>query len=128
MPISLVREEGRLSDNLRDLELYADAPPLFPPEPEPSSHASAYIAAVITRFGVAPLRSQAEFEALQRAQDRARERQEPAMLVGIPTNIDPAAKPGGDTWLDCAGIARSGDLALFDLRRVEVEPLERAAR
>lgn len=58
---------------------------------------------------------------MRRAQERAREREQPAMLVGLPLDFDPGAVVSDVLWLDGAGIARTGDLAVFDLRRVEID-------
>lgn len=79
-----------------------------------------YISALITPFGVRPIRDAADVQELLRVQERARALEQPAMLVGIPIGLDPAAALSDVLWLDGAGIARSGDLAVFDLRRVEV--------
>jgi len=98
---------------------------LTPRGTEAAPHKGAYLAAMATRFGVQPVRSQAEFETLLRQQDRARKLEDTAMLVGIPLNLDPKRRSEDGGWLDGTSIAPPNDLAVFDLRRVETEPLDR---
>ena len=89
------------------------------------NHQSDYVTALVTRFGVRPIRNQGEFESLKREQDRARRLEEPAMLVGIPVKLNLARRMDGATWLDGAGIAKGDDLAVFDLRRIEISQTEK---
>ncbi|MFK4056874.1 hypothetical protein [Brevundimonas sp. NPDC046655] len=111
----------RLSGNLDESEVYRDSSVLAPKEREAKAHEGAYIAAVITRFGVRPIRSAGEFETLKREQERAQSLEEPGMVVGIPLALEPQAPATDRPWLDDAGIAQAGELSLFDLRVVDVE-------
>ena len=56
-----------------------------------------------------------------RAQERAQRLEQSAMLVGVPLGLDIAGALTDQLWLDGAGIARSQDLAVFDLRRIQVD-------
>jgi len=85
-----------------------------------SVHEGEYLVAVVTRFGIRPVRSRGEFETLQREQDRALAREEPAMLVALPLGYDFDTGPDEKTWISEAGIAKENDLAIFDLRRIKV--------
>lgn len=112
-----------LASNLLDSPVYGGSSLLSVPTSEPTFHEGSYVAAVITRFGIRPVRTASDFEDMRREQDRARRLEEPAMLVGIPSGIDPMAPRADRPWMDGAGIAQAGDLAVFDLRRVEVDRL-----
>ncbi len=111
---------------LRDSQLYADTTTLLPPGQESSTHEHPYIAALITRFAVRPVRTSDDIDTMRRAQELARDRVEPAMLVGIPLGIDPTSITIDGIWLDGAGIAQPGNLAVFDLGQVTFDPLERS--
>lgn len=113
-----------LEDNLLQSPLYDDREFLNPTATEKAPYEGSYVAAVITRFGVRPVRSKDDLDDLLRIQERARKLEEPAMLVGIPLDFDPAEKTSRSTWVDGAGIASDGDLGLFDLRRTTVEFLD----
>lgn len=104
--------------------LYPDRQRLDPPPPEKHSHSGTYISVVITPFGITPIRSQSDFESLLRVQERARNLEQPAMLVGLPLGLDPSRRKDPRTWLDGAGISSPDGLAVFDLRRIDVLPLE----
>ncbi len=104
--------------------LYPNRELLDPPLSQTQAHSGSYITAVITPFGVTPIRSQSDFESLLRRQQRARSLEEPAMLVGIPFGLDPAREKDRTTWVDGAGISSPDGLAVFDLRRIDLEPLE----
>lgn len=110
-----------LSDTLLESDIYESRALLYPPEHEAKPHEGAYIAAVITRFGVRPIRSAGEFETLKREQGRAQSLEEPGMVVGIPLSLQPQAPVTDQPWLDDAGIAQAGELSLFDLRVVDVQ-------
>ena len=111
---------------LRDSTLYADTTTLLPRDPESTVHEHPYIAAMITRFGIRPVRTSDDIDAMRRAQDPARDREEPAMLVGVPLGIDATSRLKNSIWLDGAGIAQPGNLAVFDLGQVTFDPLERS--
>ena len=81
---------------------------------------------MITRFGIRPVRTSDDIDAMRRAQDPARDREEPAMLVGVPLGFDPTFRLKDSIWLDGAGIAQPGNLAVFDLGQVTFDPLERS--
>ena len=111
---------------LRDSTLYADTTTLLPRDQESSVHEHPYIAAMITRFGIRPVRMSDDIDAMRRAQDPARDREEPAMLVGVPLGFDATSRLKDSIWLDGAGIAQPGNLAVFDLGQVTFDPLERS--
>ena len=48
------------------------------------------------------------------------------MLVGVPLGIDATSRLKDSIWLDGAGIAQPGNLAVFDLGQVTFDPLERS--
>ena len=126
-PEGATRRETEASiSELSDSELYPDSTILQPPSSESSPHEHHYIAALITRFGIVPVRTPDDVNTMRRAQDRARNGGEPAMLVGVPLGIDPASRSINESWLDGAGIAQAGNLAVFDLRQVTFNPLERS--
>jgi len=109
-----------LTSGLQESEVYSDSGILEAKKAETKPYEGAYIAAAITPFGIRPIRSTDEFEGLKREQDRAQRLETPVMLAGIPLDLDPKQSPARQPWLDGAGIAQPGELALFDLRRVEV--------
>jgi hypothetical protein len=124
-PVAESSEEPR-SRELMESSVYRDHPEvLTPPSSEDYGHEGGYIAAVVTRFGIRPIRSLAELNSMRREQERAIRLEEPAMLIGLPVSFDDKSGARGQVWLDGAGIAPTNDLALFDLRRVSVTPLER---
>lgn len=104
--------------------IYPDRQRLDPPPSQKNTHKGAYISVVITPFGIAPIRSQSDLESLIRLQERARNLEQPAMLVGLPLGLDPSRKKDQTTWLDGAGISSPDGLGVFDLRRIDVQPLE----
>ncbi|MGA0601429.1 hypothetical protein ACO2Q3_12065 [Caulobacter sp. KR2-114] len=89
--------------------------------PEPKALEAQYLSALVTPYGVRPIRGASDVDELRTAQDRAQRREQPAMLVGIPLGLDPAARLSDALWMDGGGIARTGDLAVFDLRRIEID-------
>lgn len=107
---------------LGDSDLYTDTRILMPPDPEPPALHRAYIAALITRFGIRPVKTADDLEAIRRSQEAAQRLEEPAMMVGVPLDIDPASGMSEGTWLSGAGIAQPGGLAVFDLRQVTFDP------
>ena len=114
--------DRRLEDSarkLRTLEIYSDPRPLSPPRREATAHEGAYVAALITRMGIRPVRTDEDRDALHRAQDAARGRKEPAVLVGLQLGLNPAVPVAGAAWHDRAGIAAQGRLGVFDLRQIE---------
>ena len=108
---------------LRDSKIYPDTDILRPPDHESSAHESRYMAALITRFGIRPMKTSADFATLKNAQESARKLEEPAMLVGVPLNIHSNPEINSDGWIDRAGLVKPGNLAVFDLRQVEVDRL-----
>lgn len=109
---------------LGDSDPYADTTLLMPPGPESSALQRAYIAALVTRFGIRPVRTGSDIEAILRSQEAAQGLEEPAMLVGVPLGIDPASRTSDGTWLSGAGIAQPDSLAVFDLRHVTFDPYD----
>lgn len=112
---------GEEADNLLESDLYSDRAVLAPPEHEKASHSGTYSAALITNLGIRPIRTAVDFDMLQRAMERARNLDEPAMLVGLPTEFDPKKPACEGGWRDGAGIAPKNGLAIFDLRSTSVE-------
>lgn len=84
---------------------------------------SQYLIALVTRFGVRPIRTNGEFDAFRREQERAKRLEEPSMLIGLPLDFEPTQRRSEGVWLDGAGIAPKNDLALFDVRRIQVSPI-----
>lgn len=114
-----------VASNLIDSPVYRRSNRLSVPKSESAIHEGAYVTAVITRFGIRPIRTVSDFDDVRRDQDRARRLEEPAMLVGIPAGMDPTLPRTEQPWMDNAGIAQAGDLSVFDLRRVEIDRLNR---
>lgn len=104
------------ADNLTDLAIYPDRMKLDPPESETAPFEGEFVAAIVTRFGIRPIRSASELDSMKMDQEAALERREPAMVVGIP--VSPTTKDG-KTWIDGAGISSPNGLSLFDLRQVD---------
>lgn len=112
---------GAMLDQLTASPVYPDRTKLDAPTGESSPLEGAFVAATITRFGIRPVRSATDFDALRRDQDAALERVEPAMLIGIPADFDANMSKDPKTWLDGAGISSTNGIALFDLRRVSID-------
>lgn len=98
---------AKLAANLSSSSIYEDRSILVERAPEKDIHEERYIIALITPFGLQPVRSLAAFEAVKRAQDRAVALQQPAMLVGLPLGIDPSKPSRSSTWMDGAGFSQS---------------------
>lgn len=105
--------------DLRGLETYSDPSLLSPPKGEDAAHEGAYLAVLVSGMGMRAIRSAEDLAALYQAREAARDRKEPAMLLGLPLGLDPAAPSKGTAWLDGAGIVPQGQLAVFDLRRID---------
>lgn len=114
----------RSRDNLTETNLYSDRTALEPRAREEAGHEGVYLMSLITQFGVRPIRTNADYDLVQREQERARRLEEPAMLVGLPLGFDAQARNAGVQWMDDAGITVKNDLAIFDLRMVATERLE----
>lgn len=112
---------------LRGLEIYSDPGLLSPPNSEDAVHEGAYIAVLVSGMGIRAIRSAEDLAALHEAREVARDHKEPAMLLGLPLGLDPAAPSKGTVWLDGAGMAPQGQLAVFDLRRIEFKAYEPSA-
>jgi hypothetical protein len=110
-------------DDLLESGLYSDRSMLDRPEHENAGHEREYVASLVTRFGIRPVRSREDYDLLLRAQDEAHRLKEPAMIVALPVALDPAKKDKV-VWRDEGGIASTGGLAIFDLRLATAEPLE----
>ncbi|MDE0420043.1 MAG: hypothetical protein OXK76_04025 [Gammaproteobacteria bacterium] len=91
-------------------------------EAEPSSrerHEDAYVAAVMTRFGIAPIVDQLGFEAALRAQDRAGSG-EPTLIYGISAGALAGPEADRRGWLSGGGIVSRDGAGLFDITQVEI--------
>ncbi len=117
--------DGNRYDRLLETNLYSDTSLLEARAHEESPHEGVYLMSLITRFGIRPVRSREDVEAMRRAQESAQRLEEPAMLVGIPSGFDPTSPKSRGDWIDDAGIGSKNDLAIFDLRMVAAEPIER---
>ncbi len=107
-------EASLFAENRRLLEVDA---------PEEVHHQQKYSSALVTRFGVRPIRTKADYDELLRSQERAQRLIEPAMLIGLPLNFTSEIETKQIEWLDGAGIAPPHDLAVFDLRRIKLDGL-----
>ncbi len=94
-------------------------------EAEPRSqegHEDAYVAAVITRFGITPIVDQSGVDAARAAQDRARSGEEPALIYGISGGVLTGPEAGRPGWWSGPGIATPDGAGLFDVTQVEIDP------
>ena len=92
-------------------------------EPEPRSrdrHEDAYVAAIITRFGITPIVDQSGVDAARAVQDRAGAGEEPALIYGISESALAGPETGTRGWLSGGGIVSRDGAGLFDLTQVEV--------
>ncbi len=92
-------------------------------EAEPRSrerHEDAYVAAIITRFGISPIVDQPGVDAARGAQDRAESGGEPALIYGISENALAGPETGRRGWLSGGGIVSRDGAGLFDITRVEI--------
>lgn len=89
--------------------------PIVRDTPSKRPHEGVYSIATVAASGVRPLNSQQEVDTVRR--------QRPSLLVAL----DRVAieKPGtlGEDWLGDAGIVSSDGYALFDLRKIRIEPV-----
>ena len=93
-------------------------------EAEPRSqdrHEDAYVAAVITRFGITPIVDQSGVDAARAAQDRAGSGGEPALIYGISAGVLTGPEAGRPGWRSGPGIATSDGAGLFDVTQVEID-------
>ena len=93
-------------------------------EAEPRSrerHEDAYVAAIITRFGITPIVDQSGVDAARAAQDRAGSGVEPALIYGISGGVLAGPETGRPGWWSGAGIATSDGAGLFDITQVEID-------
>jgi len=118
-PMVQLRQSITERDNLTESDLYGDRSLLDQSPHEEGGHEGEYLVSLITRFGIRPIRTRADFEMLQNAQERAYRLEEPAMIVGLPIGFDPS-QPDNVIWRDEAGIASKGGLSIFDLRMTSV--------
>ena len=85
-------------------------------------HSDVYMAALMTPFGVAPIRSEADIQLLLATQKSARRVNEPAMVFGVSLQSISDQKDRA-LWLSANGIAAPDGLSLFNLRDVTIEPV-----
>ncbi len=123
-PSEVERVVAALASTLSQSQIYQTSWLPGPTGAETKSHQGEYLAALATPFGVRPIRTRSDYEMLLRAQERAQSLEEPAMIIGLPLDMDPGAAVADNAWLDGAGISRKQDLAVFDLRRVKVDLLD----
>ena len=92
-------------------------------EGEPRSrerHEDAYLAAIMTRFGITPIVDQSGVDAARRAQDRAGSGEEPALIYGISAGALARAETDGRGWFSGGGIVSRDGAGLFDIAQVEI--------
>ena len=93
-------------------------------EAEPRSrerHEDAYVAAIITRFGITPIVDQSGVDAARAARDRAGSGEEPALIYGISGGVLAGSETGRPGWWSGAGIATPDGAGLFDITDVEID-------
>ena len=84
-------------------------------------HEDAYVAAIVTRFGVRPILGQADIEAARSTQELARTEDQAALIYGISVSSLTKSETDRTTWLSGNGIACRDGASLFDLRNVEID-------
>ena len=92
-------------------------------EAEPRSgerHVDEYVAAIVTRFGIAPIVDQSGVDAARRAQDRAGSEDEPALIYGISAGALAGPETDRRGWLSGGGIVSRDGAGLFDITQVEM--------
>ena len=92
-------------------------------EAEPRSrerHEDAYVAAIITRFGITPIVDQSGVGAARAAQDWAGSGEEAALIFGISESALVGPETGRRGWLSGGGIVSRDGAGLFDITQVEI--------
>lgn len=112
----------RPTTSLAAAPIYDGLEVLAPRQQEKLPFEGRLIAALVTRFGIRPVHTRRDWLAMREAQELARELREPAILLGIPQEIDPRRGVEKAGWQDGAGIAMPDDMVLFDLREIDVDP------
>ena len=85
-----------------------------------AEHEDAYVAAVITRFGVRPTLDLSDIDAARATQERARTEDELALIYGISSSALSKAATERTTWLSDTCIATPDGAVVFDLGEVEI--------
>ena len=84
------------------------------------NHVDAYVAALITRFGITPIIDQSGVDAARAAQDRAGSGEEPALIYGISGSALVEPEVSRRDWLSGGGIVSRDGAGLFDITQVEI--------
>ena len=95
-------------------------------EIEPQSrekHEDAYVAAIITRFGITPIVDQTGIDAARVAQERAASGEEPALIYGISGGVLASPETGRPGWWSGSGIATPDGAGLFEISQVGIDPV-----
>ncbi|MBJ7411240.1 MAG: hypothetical protein JHD15_12865 [Phenylobacterium sp.] len=90
-------------------------------KPSPRRHRGLYVPALLTRFGLSPMRGRDARDNLLKAQASARASGEPAWFVGLDRRALAPGFTGLSTWSSLHGVAGADGFAVFDLRAVEIE-------
>lgn len=93
-------------------------------EIEPRSrerHEDAYVAAIITRFGITPIVDQPGVNAARLARERAESGEKPALIYGVSADVLKGSEVGRSGWWSESGIATPDGAGLFDVTQVEIE-------
>ena len=88
--------------------------------PSRKPHSGSYQAAIVTSFGIRPIRDQNDLQDAQ-AIGSTSSIDKPAMIFGIASGTPRIPENGQATWLSENGIASADGSALFTLKRVDIE-------
>lgn len=88
--------------------------------PSRSSHTGLYVPALLTRFGLRGFRGPRAAADLLKAQQAARERDEPVWFVGLNQRATRATFNPLKPWSSAHGVVSREGLAVFDLRAVNI--------
>ena len=83
-------------------------------------HEGDYLAAIITRLGIRPIRNAADLEMARDTADNAYRTGEPAMIFGLALPQRKAVEFPQTAWLSANGIAAPDGTSLFSLKDVDI--------
>lgn len=90
-------------------------------KPSPRRHRGLYVPALLTRFGLTPMRGRDARDTLLKAQTSAQASGEPAWFVGLNRRALAPGFTGLPIWSSSYGVVGSDGFAVFDLRAVKIE-------
>ncbi len=90
-------------------------------KPSPRRHRGLYVPALLTRFGLAPMRGRDAHDDLLKAQTAAKVSAEPVWFVGLNRRALASGFSGLPTWSSSHGVVGGDGFAIFDLRAVTIE-------